>query len=162
MSKSDQTVAVLITGRMWPWRLSGKTPTAISKKLILRITKDSIRPNSRRDAAFRRVILSIPKGKVATYGQVAAAAGYPLYHRAVARLLRSDPAGSLPWQRVIGAGGEIKLRFEAGAEQRLRLEMEGVKFRGRKVHLASHQYAFKTWELEYLKSDPDRGSVVRS
>lgn len=94
------------------------------------------------------MILSIPKGKVATYGQVAAAAGYPLYHRAVARLLRTAPAGSLPWQRVIGSGGEIKLRFESGAEQRLRLRMEGVKFRGRKVDLASHQHTFRSWELE--------------
>ena len=41
--------------------------------------------------AFRRIILSIPAGKVSTYGRVAAAAGYPLYHRAVARLLRTDP-----------------------------------------------------------------------
>ena len=126
-----------------------KTPATISNKLILRITKDGMRPNSLRDAAFRRVILSIPKGKVATYGQVAAAAGYPLYHRAVARLLRTESAGSLPWQRVIGADGAIKLRFEAGAEQRLRLEMEGVKFRGPKVHLAAHQHAFRIWELEY-------------
>jgi methylated-DNA-protein-cysteine methyltransferase-like protein len=93
------------------------------------------------------VIRSIPKGKVATYGQVAAAAGYPLYHRAVARLLRTDP-GSLPWQRVIGAGGEIKLRFGAAMEQRLRLEMEGVTFRGRRVDLSTHQHAFKVWELD--------------
>jgi methylated-DNA-protein-cysteine methyltransferase-like protein len=126
---------------------SPKTPQAISRKLIRRITKDSARPNDLRDAAFRRVIRSIPKGKVATYGQVAAAAGYPLYHRSVARLLRTDP-GSLPWQRVIGAGGQIKLRFGAAMEQRLRLEMEGVKFRGSRVDLATHQHALKPWELE--------------
>ena len=128
-------------------RKSGKTPQAISRKLIRRITKDSARPNDLRDTAFRRVIRSIPKGKVATYGQVAAAAGYPLYHRAVARLLRTD-AGALPWQRVIGAGGQIKLRFSAAMEQRLRLEMEGVKFRGSRVDLANHQHAFRTWELD--------------
>jgi methylated-DNA-protein-cysteine methyltransferase-like protein len=126
---------------------SRNTPAAISRKLIRRITKDSARPNDLRDAAFRRVIRSIPKGKVATYGQVAVAAGYPLYHRAVARLLRMD-AGSLPWQRVIGAGGQIKLRCGAAIEQRLRLEMEGVKFRGRRVDLSTYQHAFKVWELE--------------
>ena len=38
--------------------------------------------------------------------------------------------GTLPWQRVVGAGGEIKLKLEAGMEQRMRLEMEGVRFRG--------------------------------
>jgi methylated-DNA-protein-cysteine methyltransferase-like protein len=125
-----------------------KTSSAISRKLVRRITKDAARPNELRDAAFRRIIRSIPKGSVATYGQVAAAAGYPLYHRAVARLLHSAPPHSLPWQRVVGAGGEIKLPFEAGAEQRLRLEMEGVAFRGRKVNLAAHQHKFRVWELE--------------
>src|SRR5579871_5084244 len=125
-----------------------KSPPAVSRQISRRITRDSARPNELRDAAFKRVILSIPKGKVATYGQVAAAAGYPLYHRAVARFLRTTAAGSVPWQRVIGSGGEIKLRFEAGAEQRVLLRMEGVKFRGHKVDLASHQNAFRTWELD--------------
>jgi methylated-DNA-protein-cysteine methyltransferase-like protein len=101
-----------------------------------------------RDAAFRRTISSIPKGSVATYGQVAAAAGYPSYHRAVARFLRNRPSNLLPWQRVVGAGGEIKLRFEAGAEQRLRLQMEGVTFRGKRVDLVRHQHVFPGWELE--------------
>ena len=60
-----------------------------------------------RDEAFRRAIRSIPKGKVATYGQVAAAAGYPLYHRHVAQLLQKS-GGTLPWQRVVGAGGAMR------------------------------------------------------
>jgi methylated-DNA-protein-cysteine methyltransferase related protein len=125
-----------------------ETPASFSRKLIRRITKDSSRPNEMRDAAFRRMIRSIPKGSVATYGQVAAAAGYPLYHRAVARLLRTTPSALLPWQRVVGAGGQIKLRFEAGAEQRLRLQMEGVTFHGQRVDLATHQHQFRGWELE--------------
>ena len=98
-----------------------------------------------RDAAFRQVIRQIPRGKVATYGQVAAAAGYPLYHRHVAQLLRRE-GGSLPWQRVVGAGGAIKLKYEAGLEQRTRLEMEGVVFRGKRVDMAEHQHRFRTWE----------------
>lgn len=126
---------------------SPKAPPAVSRALMRRITKDASRENAQRDAAFRKVIRSIPKGKVATYGQVAAAAGYPLYHRAVARLLRTAPAGSLPWQRVIGAGGAIKLPYGSGEEQRLRLRMEGVTFRGRNVDLAAHQHTFRTWEL---------------
>ncbi len=68
------------------------------------ILKDALRKNESRDAAFRRIIHSIPKGKVSTYGRVAAAAGYPLYHRAVAKLLRNAPFQGLPWQRVVGAG----------------------------------------------------------
>jgi methylated-DNA-protein-cysteine methyltransferase-like protein len=125
-----------------------KSPAAISRQLTRRILKDGARPNELRDAAFCRVILSIPKGKVATYGQVAAAAGYPLYHRAVARLLRTISPGVLPWQRVVGAGGEIKLRFEAAADQRLRLQLEGVTFRGRKADLSIHQHTFRTWEID--------------
>jgi methylated-DNA-protein-cysteine methyltransferase related protein len=99
-----------------------------------------------RDAAIRKAILQIPRGKVATYGQVAAAAGYPLYHRQVVQVLR-QAGGKLPWQRVVGAGGEIKFKFEAGREQRFRLEMEGVGFRGKRVDLAAHQHVFRTWEL---------------
>jgi methylated-DNA-protein-cysteine methyltransferase-like protein len=100
-----------------------------------------------RDTAFRKAIRSIPKGKVATYGQVAAAAGYPLYHRHVAQLLQKS-GGTLPWQRVVGAGGEIKLKFEAGLEQRTRLEMEGVRFRGKRVDMIEHQHRFKPWEFD--------------
>jgi methylated-DNA-protein-cysteine methyltransferase-like protein len=98
------------------------------------------------EAAFRSAIRQVPKGKVTTYGQVAAAAGYPLFHRQVAQMLRKSH-GTLPWQRVVGAGGEIKLRYEAGHEQRLRLEFEGVHFRGKRVDMAEHQHVFRTWEL---------------
>src|ERR1022692_3930918 len=102
--------------------------------------------SAKRDAVMRKTIRQIPRGKVATYGQVAAAAGYPLYHRHVAQLLRRTHTG-LPWQRVVGAGGEIKLKFEAGMEQRMRLEMEGVKFRGKRVDMAEQQHRFRPWEF---------------
>jgi methylated-DNA-protein-cysteine methyltransferase-like protein len=115
-------------------------------KLERRIIRDGARPSEERDASIRRVIRSIPKGKVATYAQVAAAAGYPLYHRLVVRILRS--AGeALPWQRVLGAGGLIRLQGEAGFEQRRRLEMEGIRFRGKRVDMTGHQHAFRTWDL---------------
>ncbi len=103
--------------------------------------------SEQRDAAFRKAIRQIPRGKVATYGQVAAAAGYPLYHRHVARLLRNC-GNSLPWQRVVGAGGQIKLPREAGLEQRTRLELEGVRFRGARVDMSQHQHRFRPWEFE--------------
>ena len=103
--------------------------------------------SAQRDAAFRKTIRQIPKGKVATYGQVAAAAGYPLYHRHVAQFLQRS-GGTLPWQRVVGSGGEIKLKYEAGLEQRHRLEMEGVRFRGRRVDMVEHQHRFRGWEFE--------------
>jgi methylated-DNA-protein-cysteine methyltransferase related protein len=118
-------------------------PSSQAKRRILR---DGARANEMRDAAFRRIVLSIPAGKVSTYGRVAAAAGYPLYHRAVARLLRTDPPDHLPWHRVLGAGGEIKLRSEAAKEQKARLKMEGVKFRGKRVDMEGFEYAIRTWE----------------
>ena len=83
---------------------------------------------------------------MSTYGKVATAAGYPLYHRAVAKLLRSATLHGLPWQRIVGAGGEIKLRGEAAAEQRLRLGMEGVKFRGKRVNMEIYEHTLRSWE----------------
>ena len=96
-----------------------------------------------REQAFAETIRSIPRGKVASYGQVAAAAGYPRYHRAVARFMKTAIPGELPWQRVLGAGGEIKLVGRSAAEQRLRLRMEGVRFIGKRVDLNLHQHSFE-------------------
>ena len=114
------------------------------KRALLR---DGLRKNEERDVAFRRMILAIPAGKVSTYGAVAAAAGYPRYHRAVARLLRLDPVDQLPWHRVLGAGGEIKLRGAAAHEQRARLMLEGVAFNGKRVDMGRFAHAFETWEV---------------
>jgi len=91
------------------------------------------------EEAIRRVILRIPRGKVATYGQVAAEAGYPGYHRQVVQVLQRAH-GSLPWQRVLGAGGAILVPPAWVQEQRLLLEMEGVRFRGRRVDMQAHQW----------------------
>jgi methylated-DNA-protein-cysteine methyltransferase related protein len=122
-----------------------RTP-AVPQNLKRRILKDALRKNETRDDAFRRIIRSVPKGKVSTYGKVAAAAGYPLYHRAVAKLLRNAPFQGLPWQRIVGAGGEIKLKGEAAAEQRFRLGMEGVKFRGKRVNMEIYEHTLRSWE----------------
>ncbi|MBB5343308.1 MGMT family protein [Tunturibacter empetritectus] len=124
----------------------GGIPTLPASQARRRILWDGARANELRDAAFRRIILSIPAGKVSTYGRVAAAAGYPLYHRAVARLLRTDPPDHLPWHRVLGASGEIKLRDEAAIEQRARLKMEGVKFHGKRVDMELFEHVIRAWE----------------
>lgn len=88
------------------------------------------------------MIRQIPKGKVATYSQVAAAAGYPMYHRQVVQVLRKA-GGLLPWQRVVGVGGKICTMQDHGLEQSLRLKKEGVEFRGVKVRMDLHQYVFE-------------------
>lgn len=93
-------------------------------------------------AEIRRVVAKIPKGRVATYGAVAAAAGFPGNARRVAWALHKTE-GRLPWHRVLGSGGKILLPKEAGAEQRLRLESEGVKFRGARVAMDQHEFKFR-------------------
>ncbi len=111
------------------------------------LLREGMRPSEARDEAFRRMILSIPPGKVSTYGAIAAAAGYPRLHRAVAKLLRSDPVvDRLPWHRIVGAGGDIRLREGGALEQRQRLELEGVRFRGDRVDLAQHLHVLRPWE----------------
>lgn len=85
-------------------------------------------------------IREVPRGKVSTYGGIARAAGYPRHSRLVARTLQG--AFDLPWQRIVGSGGEIKLRGDYAIEQRLRLEAEGVTLRGRRVNMKLHEFKF--------------------
>jgi methylated-DNA-protein-cysteine methyltransferase related protein len=89
---------------------------------------------------IEQVIRGIPRGKVSTYGGVARAAGYPGAARQVAAVLRRG--FGLPWQRVLGAGGAIKLTGDSAVEQRLRLEAEGVRFRGRSVDMKACEFSF--------------------
>jgi methylated-DNA-protein-cysteine methyltransferase related protein len=121
------------------------TEPGAGAKLKRQLIRAGMRPNDDRDAAFRRVIRSIPKGRVSTYGKVAAAAGHPLYHRAVARLLRVE-VSALPWHRIVGVGGQIKVPGAGGAEQRLRLQMEGIKFRGRCVDMERYEHTLRPWD----------------
>jgi methylated-DNA-protein-cysteine methyltransferase-like protein len=90
---------------------------------------------------IERAIRAIPRGKVSTYGGVANMAGCSGAARMVARVLQRGYG--LPWQRVLGAGGEIKLTGDSAIEQRLRLEAEGVHFRGRKVDMKAHEFRGK-------------------
>lgn len=96
--------------------------------------------SSKRRIRIEAAIRRIPKGKVSTYGAIAQAAGFPGAARLVARVLHRG--FELPWQRVLGAGGEIKLRGDSAIEQRLRLEAEGVRFRGRKVDMKQCEFRF--------------------
>ena len=87
-----------------------------------------------------RQVRRIPPGKVATYGDVAYAAGFPGSSRQVSWALHGSRG--VPWQRVVGAGGKILLTGEAGFEQRMRLESEGVKFHGLRIDMKAHHYKF--------------------
>ncbi len=91
-------------------------------------------------SAIAATIRRIPRGKVSTYGAVAAAAGYPRCSRHVARVL--NQVRGLPWQRVLGAGGRISLGGESAMEQRFLLQAEGVRFQGRRVDLGQCEFVF--------------------
>jgi methylated-DNA-protein-cysteine methyltransferase-like protein len=88
-----------------------------------------------------RQIRRIPRGKVATYGDVAYAAGYPGAARQVAWALHGR-GRTVPWQRVIGSGGKILCTGELGFEQRLRLQSEGIEFTGLRVRLEKYRFRF--------------------
>ncbi len=79
---------------------------------------------------LRAVVCTVPKGRVATYGQVS---GQVLgtTARMVGFALAALPEGSdVPWHRIVNAAGQISLPADgaAHAEQRRRLESEGVRF----------------------------------
>jgi len=88
---------------------------------------------------LRGVIAQVPRGKVITYGQVAAVAGYP--HGARLTVWALHGGTDLPWQRVVAAQGRIALLGEEGVEQRLRLRLEGVAFRAGRVRMDLHGWS---------------------
>lgn len=81
-------------------------------------------------ARVKALIKKIPRGKVATYGQLAALAGNPRGARQVAWVLHvASDKDKLPWHRVINSQGTISLpRMEGYEVQRALLEKEGVRF----------------------------------
>ena len=86
-------------------------------------------PDSHESGLLRRiaaVVAAIPHGRVATYGQVAAQAGNRRAARQVAWALRAYAGSGLPWHRVIGAGGAIRLPGDGLQRQRSLLLAEGV------------------------------------
>jgi methylated-DNA-protein-cysteine methyltransferase related protein len=99
-----------------------------------------------------RCIRALPPGMVSSYGAIARAAGWPGAARQVVRILQQVPG--LPWHRVVGSGGAIKLGGEGAAEQRFRLRMEGVAFRGARVDMKRHEFKFS-------KGKPPRGKRAR-
>jgi methylated-DNA-protein-cysteine methyltransferase-like protein len=76
----------------------------------------------------KALIKRVPKGKVATYGQIAALAGSPLGARQVVRILHSSSRkDNLPWHRIINSQGRIALKRGQGYEEQLTLlQNEGV------------------------------------
>ena len=88
-----------------------------------------------------KYVYMIPAGMVATYGDVAYAAGLPGKARLVAWALNHD-LEHCPWPRVVGAGGKILLTGEKGMTQRMTLKAEGVKFIGLRVDMKQYRFSF--------------------
>jgi methylated-DNA-protein-cysteine methyltransferase related protein len=85
---------------------------------------------------------AIPRGQVATYGQIAALLGMPRAARAVGWAMKDCPP-DLPWHRVVNAQGGISLRanVDGMVTQRIRLEQEGVPIRRGRVSLTRHRWS---------------------
>lgn len=91
---------------------------------------------------IHNVVSRIPRGRVATYGQVARVAGLPGHARLVGYALHALPAGtSVPWQRVVNARGAVSRPSGHDNRQRLLLKREGIRFDSRdRISLASFQW----------------------
>ncbi len=89
------------------------------------------------------VVIKIPKGKVATYGDVARLVGNPRASRAVGCALHSNPYyGVVPCHRVVNARGEVCKGFVFGGEdaQRKMLEDEGILFESGKINMNKYRW----------------------
>jgi methylated-DNA-protein-cysteine methyltransferase related protein len=103
------------------------------------------------------IVKQIPVGKVATYGQIAALAGYPRHSRHVGRVLSNMPKHvKIPWHRVVNSQGKISLRGMDGSDefQYILLEDEGVNFGlNKRISLKRYQWGGEGFDL-LLKSEP--------
>ena len=89
---------------------------------------------------FYELIQQIPKGKVATYGDIARMADCKSA-RAVGFALNQLPENSgIPWQRVVNSKGEISLKDFAKNTQQILLEEEGVVFNNNKIDLKTFRW----------------------
>jgi methylated-DNA-protein-cysteine methyltransferase-like protein len=86
------------------------------------------------------LVKRIPRGRVATYGQLSQLIGKKLTPVGVGWALRAAPDGTIPWQRVVNASGGISTDREHPGLQRAMLESEGVELDGEVVDLATYQW----------------------
>lgn len=90
-----------------------------------------------------QVVARIPRGRVATYGQVARLAELPGYARYVGYTMKNLPAGTkLPWFRVVNSQGRLPFPQDSSQyqSQKKKLESEGVVFIGGRFSLTEYQW----------------------
>lgn len=104
------------------------TRPSIAKRSRTRADASTSTSTTQAAAQICRAVQAIPRGRVASYGQVAELAGLPGRARLVGRVLSLLPPNSgVPWQRVVNARGEPGLRGDDAQRQRRLLEREGVQ-----------------------------------
>jgi methylated-DNA-protein-cysteine methyltransferase-like protein len=90
------------------------------------------------------IVRRVPRGRVATYGQIAALAGMPRHARLVGYALNVLPETStLPWHRIVNAKGQVSPRANALGHEELQeqlLRREGVRFVDGAIPLLRHQW----------------------
>ena len=109
---------------------------AKAKSETAKVSAAGIKPEH---AAIVRTIAAIPRGRVASYGEIAARAGLPRHARLVGRVLGDAGAEArLPWHRVLRSDGRFAFKpgSRAFREQRARLIDEGVVVKAGRVDLA--------------------------
>ncbi len=108
------------------------------KKSSVRLKKTAA---SSWEPIYRQVKL-IPRGRVITYGELARLVRVRGGARVAGYAMAACPSGrGIPWHRVLGAGGRIRLREPLAALQRKLLESEGVQFIGNRVEMNLHAFA---------------------
>ena len=110
--------------------------------LLKTFNRKGIRQLNKRERIWQ-VVNRIPRGKVATYGQVARLADLPGYARYVGYTMKMLPSGSkLPWFRVVNSKGELSFPKHSAQyrTQQEKLEAEGVVFSEGKFCLQTHQW----------------------
>jgi methylated-DNA-protein-cysteine methyltransferase related protein len=121
--------------------------------------------------AVYALVRRVPRGRVVTYGQVAALLGHPRAARAVGTALANLPRPLqriVPWQRVINASGRISIRggIERPDLQRELLELEGIRFRAGTISLTQYRWSGPRRERRVrlaveVPFEPRRGGAAR-
>ncbi len=100
-------------------------------------------PNSKAYQKIWQVVALVPKGKVATYGQIARLAGFGRNARIVGYALHHTPDElEIPWHRIVNARGKISLPVVNGKYdlQHQLLEREGIVFKNHNINLNQFQW----------------------
>ena len=103
--------------------------------------KSAAKPAASGWSPIYKLVKQVPRGCVVTYGEVARLIKLRGGARVVGYAMAATPRGlGVPWHRVLGAGGKIRLSEPVASLQRKLLETEGVEFLGTRVDMANHSW----------------------